>query len=695
MRKKKNSQRLTFSSGTPLPFGVTRYKKGHNFSIFSPDATTVLLEIFLADKEPPVISCSLISDINRTGDVWHILIQDLPEQFFYSYRIDGKGDSEKGILFDFEKRLLDPYTKAISGLEKWGVRTPNHLGLLNFYSESEYNWEGDRPINRALDESIIYELHVRGFTQSQSCQTSYPGTYKGVTEQIDYLQSLGITAIELLPIHDFDELDCPFISPKTGVKHKNTWGYSSLNFFALKTGYAQAETIDGAIHEFKDMVKALHKAGIEIILDVVFNHTAEGGEEGEIFSFKGIANNVYYLLENGRHYKNYSGCGNTLNCNHPVVRSMILDSLRYWVTEMHIDGFRFDLASILSRDEEGHVLPNPPLLEAIAKDPVLAQTKIIAEAWDAAGLYQVGSFPASKRWSEWNGKYRDIIKMFCKGIKGITGEVATRISGSEDLYKHSDRNPYHSINFITAHDGFSMMDMVSYQQKHNLENGENNRDGLDENFSLNFGIEGETSRSDILSSRLKQIRNMATILMLSQGTPMLLAGDEFGKTQKGNNNAWCQDNEIFWIDWTLLEENQTLFKFWQKLIEFRKKHPMLRRTNFFTGKINSISRIADISWHNTNAYQPDFHTSSRSLAFLIDGMENDTVMDEVIYVAMNFSDAHLNFELPAVFSNHPWKEVLSTSAPDDFLNSRLKILPERVSQVSVKAFSILVLTKAY
>lgn len=443
------------------------------------------------------------------------------------------------------------------------------------------------------------------------------------------------------------------------------------------------------------MIKALHKAGIEVILDVVFNHTAEGGENGKILSFKGIANNVYYLLEDGQHYKNYSGCGNTLNCNHPAVRSMILDSLRYWVTEMHIDGFRFDLASILSRDEHGHVLPNPPLLEAIAKDPVLAHTKVIAEAWDAAGLYQVGSFPASKRWAEWNGKYRDIIKMFSKGIEGLTGEVATRIAGSEDLYKHSDRNPYHSINFITAHDGFTMMDMVSYEQKHNLDNGENNRDGLNENFSMNFGMEGKSSNPKIISSRQKQIRNLATILMLSQGTPMLPAGDEFGKTQNGNNNAWCQDNDIFWIDWKLLRTNQNLFLFWQKLIEFRKRHPVLRRTRFFTGQINKTSKIADISWHNINAYQPDFHTPSRSLAFMIDGMEDETVIDDVIYVAMNFNDIALKFELPAVFSKKSWVQVLSTEAPEDFLVDRTTPLSEKTQHILVEPFSVIVLTKPY
>lgn len=694
MTKEKDTK-FPYSSGTPLPFGVCRHKAGHNFSLFSPDATQVILEIFQENHQSPIASYSLAPHKNRTGDVWHIHIESLPDPFFYAYRIQGQNDPEKGILFNFQKRLLDPYTTSISGLEQWGVRRPKQNSFLNYYTDSEYDWEGDRPLNRSLNESIIYELHVRGFTQSKSSATSTPGTYRGITEKIDHLKALGITAIELLPIHEFDEMDCPFTHPITGKQHKNTWGYSSLNFFALKTGYATSNTLEGAIIEFKDMVKTLHQSGIEVILDVVFNHTAEGGEQGEIISFKGIANNIYYLLENGSHYKNYSGCGNTLNCNHPAVRSMILDSLRYWVTEMHIDGFRFDLASILSRDEEGNVLPNPPLLEAIAKDPVLADTKVIAEAWDAAGLYQVGSFPASKRWAEWNGKYRDIIKMFCMGIEGLTGEVATRIAGSEDLYKHSDRNPYHSINFITAHDGFTMMDLVSYQKKDNFENGEHNRDGLDENFSQNFGVEGKTQNRDILSARHKQIRNMATLLMLSQGTPMLPAGDEFGKTQKGNNNAWCQDNETFWLDWTLLEENAELYQFWRKLIQFRKKHCMLRRTRFFTGNINETSKIADLSWHNQNAYQPDFHTPSRSLAFLIDGMEGNQVVDDVIYVAMNFSDDPIEFELPAVLSESPWEFVLSTDAPTSFLSDQSTTLSASTTHVPVKSFSVAVLTKAY
>jgi glycogen operon protein len=399
------------------------------------------------------------------------------------------------------------------------------------------------------------------------------------------------------------------------------------------------------------------------------------------------------LLDENYDYLNHSGCGNTLNCNHPVVRKMIIDSLRFFVIEMHVDGFRFDLASILSRDENGDVMPNPPLLELIAKDPILAKTKIIAEAWDASGLYQVGSFPASKRWAEWNDRYRDLVRRFCKGEAGLTAELATRIAGSEDLYKHSDRNPFHSINFVTAHDGFTMMDLVSYKQKHNQENGEDNKDGVDVNHSLNFGIEGNTHDPTVLKQRFKQIRNMATLLMLSQGTPMVLSGDEFGNSQNGNNNAWCQDNLISWLDWKLSEKNSDLLVFWQKLIAFRKKHASLRRDRFFTGKKNRISGLRDISWHNTCVADPEFNKMTRSLAFLVHGMDGDTIIDDTLYVILNFNELDTEFEIPFQKSVIPWNMVLNTARPKDFINDRIVELEPHQGSVRVLAFSIVILTR--
>ncbi len=680
--------------GTPLPFGVSRNSRGYNFAVYTKNATDVVLQLYLYQQNTPDIEISLDPELNRTGDVWHILLRDLPPAFHYSYRVDGPYQPEKGHLFEKNIPLIDPYTTAISGLDTWGKRS-RHSKKLGYYSEIDFDWENDRPLKIPLNDTIIYELHVRGFSQHPNSSVAHPGTFQGIVDKIDHLKELGVTAVELMPVHEFDETDCDFYNPKTKKRLLNYWGYSSINFFALKSAYANNGKNNGVVAEFKQMVKALHVEGIEIILDVVFNHTAEGDKNQSTYNFKGFENSIYYILDEFADYQNYSGCGNTMNCNHPVVRKMIMDSLRYFVIEMHVDGFRFDLASILSRDENGTVLPNPPLLELIAKDPVLSGVKIIAEAWDAAGLYQVGSFPASKRWAEWNGRYRDVIRRFCRGEAGITGEVATRISGSEDLYKHSERNPYHSINFITAHDGFTMMDLVSYSRKHNLENGEDDRDGCNDNFSLNFGVEGETEDEQIRKKRFKQIMNMATILMLSQGTPMILAGDEFGNSQLGNNNAWCQDNEISWLDWDLLHTNGDLFLFWKYLIRFRKTHAVLRRDNFFTGKVNNYSKIQDISWHNTRINRPDFDSESRSLAFLIDGMEEDRVIGDSIYVAMNFDNTHWEYEIPIVNSSKPWKQVLSTEYPNGFIRGKSTLLPANTDRITVNSLSITILSREY
>lgn len=649
-----------------MPLGVSRNRKTFNFAIFIPEATTVRLNIFDADSQQQIFSFQFQTAHHKTGTVWHTALTGLPDRFLYTYQIDGISDPQKGKLFFPEHQLIDPYAKSIRGLEKWGrdLKVPQRP-VFSEYLESDFDWEGDLPLQTPWHQLIIYELHTRGFTQKASIE--HPGTFSGLIEKIGYLKELGITAIELLPIHEFDEADCPFFNPQTKEQLLSTWGYISINFFALRSAYAADGQKRHVIDEFKEMVKQFHRAGIEVIIDVVFNHSAERDSTGPVFNFKGIANSTYYILDGSGDYLNFSGCGNTLNCNHPVVAQMILDALRYWVIEMHVDGFRFDLASILTRDQQGNVLDNPPVVEMIAKDPILANTKIIAEAWDAVGLYQVGNFPAHERWAEWNGKYRDIIRQFCLGTPGLTGEVASRLAGSEDMYDTSNRKPYHSINFITAHDGFPMMDLVSYNEKHNLANGENNRDGGNDNFSFNFGVEGPTDNAEINGQRKKQIFNYITLLMISQGTPMILAGDEFGRSQNGNNNVWCQDNELFWLDWDLLEKNRDIFNYWQHIINFRKAHPILQRASFFTGEINQASGIQDISWHNQRLFQPEFGHSNSSLAFLIDGGSVPGKSDDTLYVITNFSKEDLEFELPDIKMNVKWQKIIDTNCLEPYL----------------------------
>ncbi|RMD52954.1 MAG: glycogen debranching enzyme GlgX, partial [Nitrospirae bacterium] len=489
-----------------------------------------------------------------------------------------------GHRFNRDIVLVDPYTQALTDSHKWGdnenelihSEVENYLKRASCVVVDDFDWQGDKPLNIPLQNSIIYELHVRGYTVHTSSGVKHPGTFKGLIEKIPYLKSLGITAVELMPIAEFNENDNYFRNPFTGEKLKNFWGYSTIAFFAPKASYASAKKDGAQIREFKELVREFHKAGIEVILDVVFNHTAEGGEKGPVFSFKGLDNSIYYILSpEDKEYMNFSGCGNTINCNHPIVRNFIIDCLRYWVIEMHVDGFRFDLASILGRDRNGNILSNPPIIERIAEDPILSKTKLIAEAWDAAGLYQVGSFYGS-RWAEWNGKFRDDVRKFISGYPGTLSALATRFAGSADLYRDSGRRPYHSINFVTSHDGFTLYDLVSYNKKHNYANGEDNRDGMDENFSWNCGVEGETEDLNIMNLRWRQIKNYATILLLSQGVPMILAGDEFGRTQKGNNNAYCQDNEISWVNWELAEKNNHLLRFFKYLIILRRLHPVFR-----------------------------------------------------------------------------------------------------------------------
>jgi isoamylase len=550
-----------FSRGSPLPFGATLLRGGINFSVFSKHATAVSLVLFFPGESEPLIEFPFDPHFNRTGDVWHAFLLGLDPGIHYAFRMD-RPHNENPLVHRFDRQnvLLDPYSRAIAGHSQWGKNrdTSRRAAII----ESHFDWELDQPLNTPLADSVIYELHVRGFTQHRSSAVSKPGTFAGLIEKVPYLQSLGVTAIELLPIFEFDETPNRPAGAEAEAARVDYWGYNPISFFAPKAAYSSAVTDVGPVNEFKSLVKSLHAAGIEVILDAVFNHTAEGNERGPTFSFRGIDNAIYYMIDQPTgQYLNYSGCGNTLNCNHPVVRDLVSDVLRYWVTEMHVDGFRFDLASVLGRGQDGSVLASPPLLEHLTHDPVLARTKLIAEAWDAAGLYQVGTFPAWRRWAEWNGKFRDDIRKFVKGDPGMVSVLATRLMGSADLYSANLREPWHSINFITCHDGFTLADLVSYNHKHNGANGEQNRDGSDDNSSWNCGAEGASSLHNVNRLRFRQVRNLATLLMLSQGVPMLLAGDEFGRSQRGNNNAYCQDNEISWLDWNLLETNADLLRF--------------------------------------------------------------------------------------------------------------------------------------
>ena len=572
--------------GHPLPYGAAARRDGVNFSVFSKHATGVTLVLYAPDDEDPLLELPLDSRYNRTGDVWHVFIEGIDPGVEYAFRVECEPNPHPDVLrYDSRRVLIDPYGKSVAGLEEWGEKAGavSRLGKLRSQVvDEEFDWGHEHPLNIPLADSIIYEIHVRGFTRHQSSGVPHPGTFAGVVEKIPYLQDLGVTAVELMPVTEFDEDDNDFRHPDTAEKLRNFWGYQPVSFFAPKASYARDSGPGQAVREFKEMVKALHEAGIEVILDMVFNHSGEGDERGTTFCWRGLDNPTYYLLEpeTGR-YLNYSGTGNTMNCNHPVVRHQILAALRYWVTEMHVDGFRFDLASILGRGRDGEVLPNPPILEAIAADPVMAHVKLIAEAWDAAGLYQVGSFPNWGRWAEWNGHFRDDLRRFVKGEPGMTRSLATRLSGSPDLYRGSGRAPWHSINFVTCHDGFPLADLVSYDEKHNEANGEQNRDGHPDNLSWNCGEEGPTPSHEVNALRARQMRNFLTLLFLSQGVPMLLGGDEIGRTQRGNNNAWCQDNDISWVDWSLLERNGELFGFVSRLVRFRKAHRSLRRRVFF------------------------------------------------------------------------------------------------------------------
>jgi isoamylase len=667
-----SSQPFKTAAGEPYPLGASVQKTGTNFSIFSQHATGVDLLLFNRFYDPePVQVIHFHPVLNKTFHYWHVFVEGVGHGQIYAYRVDGIFDPDQGLRFNHDKVLIDPYSPGVVYGHNWSredacdVSDNCESAMKSLAVNTDiYDWDGVTSPDYHLSNSIIYELHVRGFTKHPSCGVADPGTFDGLVQKIPYLQELGITTVELMPIHQFDSTERTGVNPENGQVLTNYWGYNSICFFAPHRSYYTADWEKMKyVTGFRDMVKAFHRAGIEVILDVVFNHTSEGDASGPTVCMKGIDNPVYYILDpmNKSRYMNYSGTGNTLNCNHPIVRRMILESLRFWVTVMHVDGFRFDLASILSRDELGRPMENPPLLWEIESDPVLQKTKIVAEAWDAAGLYQVGGFPG-ERWAEWNGQYRDDVRRFVRGDRGMVGTLASRICGSADLYQHLQRTPYQSINFVSCHDGFTLNDLVSYNHKHNFANGEDNRDGSNENFSSNYGYEGPSDDPDLEKLRLKQIKNFAAILLLSQGTPMLLAGDEIRRTQKGNNNAYCQDNEISWIDWSFLQREKDLFRFFKRMIHFRLRHSALRRREYFWGEKDRWG-CPEITWHGVRLNHPDWSHESHSLSFTLAGFESDTD----IHVLISAYTEPLLFELPETRKGYAWFRSLDTSldSPDD------------------------------
>ncbi|WP_439558223.1 glycogen debranching protein GlgX [Dyadobacter sp.] len=658
-------QGIKFRRGHVLPFGATMVPNGINFSIYSSEAIDCTLVLFERGEAQPFAEIRFPEEF-RTGNVYSMIVFDLDyERLEYGYRMDGPFKPEEGHRFDKNIILSDPYAKAIAGRDTW-LATPNWDNIYPYRSRlvfEDFDWENDHPLETPIEDLVIYEMHVRGFTQHPSSNVKNPGTFAAIRSKIAYLKELGINCVELMPIYEFDEWENSRENPATGGLIVNFWGYSTVNFFSPKAGYAATGKFGMQVDELKTLVKELHKNGIEVMLDVVFNHTAEGDHRGHTISFRGIDNKTYYMLTPEGYYFNFSGTGNTLNCNNPVVRNMVLDCLRYWAADYHIDGFRFDLAAILGRDQNGAPLSNPPLLESLAYDPILAKCKLVAEAWDAGGLYQVGSFPAYGRWAEWNGKYRDGIRKFLKGDEGQIGDLAQSIQGWPDLYYY--RGPTASINFIACHDGFTLYDLFAYNEKHNEANGENNNDGGNDNHSWNCGVEGETDDPNINQLRHKQIKNALSILMVSQGVPMILSGDEMGVTKNGNNNTYCHDNELNWVDWGLLEKNADLFNFSKHIMHFRRAHPVLRSRTHFQHRDYVGSGYPDISFHGTQAWHADFSASSRCLAFMLDGAhaKGGTIVDDTIYVALNSYWDALYYELPQLPNGRNWYLAVNTDMP--------------------------------
>ena len=681
-------------AGRPFPYGASFVPGGVNFSIFSRHASACTLVLFARGALEPLAEIPFPDEF-RIGHIFAMIIFGLDhETIEYGYRLDGPNQPHLGHRFDPSIILLDPYAKAIGGRDVWGQAPILHNGYQHRarLAYDDFDWTGDRPLAIPAEDLIIYEMHVRGFTRHPSSGVSHPGTFAAIREKIPYLKKLGVNAVELMPIHEFDEFDNTFINPQTGKQLMNYWGYNSIGFFAPKAGYAASGEEGTQVDEFKALVKEFHRNGIEVLLDVVFNHTAEGDEDGPTISYRGIDNKTYYMLKPDGSYYNFSGTGNTMNCNNAVVRNLVLDCLRYWVAEYHVDGFRFDLASILGRDANGHPLTNPPLLEAMAYDPILGKTKLIAEAWDAGGLYQVGSFPNYGRWTEWNGKYRDTLRRFLKGDTGQVWETAQRLQGSPDLY--AERGPVASVNFITAHDGFTLADLFAYTHKHNQANGEENRDGADDNYSWNWGIEGPTDDPKINTLRRRQAKNALAILLVSQGIPMILMGDEVGRSQKGNNNSYGHDNELNWLDWTLLETNADLFRFVRQCIAFRRSHPALRRRAHLRHEVGVESGCPEISWHGVAAWQPDWGEHSHTLAFVLcsdDGPAEKR--DDHLYVAMNMHWENHLFELPRLPYGQRWRRFADThcTTPNDICVPGQEPLLSDQRQVWVGARSVVIL----
>jgi isoamylase len=685
---------LKIESGEPLPLGAHPRGNGINFAVFSRHATAVSLLLFDHPQDAlPASILNLDPARNRTGDIWHLWVDSFGYGCIYAWRMDGPYAPAQGHRFNPQKILLDPYAMALAGTDLWdfaragGERIADDTGGPRSATVSDaaakakclvpdrrFDWQGDQPPRHPWSHTVIYETHVRGLSVHASAAVRHPGTYLGVVEKIPYFQALGITAVELLPVQEFNENELLRSNPLSGERLRNYWGYSTVAFFAPKEGYSTRSAVGCQITEFKTMVRELHKAGIELILDIVFNHSAEGDQTGPTLNFRGLDNRIYYLLESDeRYYKNFSGTGNTLNCNHPVVRDYILDCLRHWVVEMHVDGFRFDLAAIMERDEDGNIMANPPLLERIADDPILREVKLIAEAWDAAGIYQVGRFPG-RRWSEWNGRYRDEVRRFWRGDVGMNGLFASRLCGSADLYQQSGKEPLNSINYLCSHDGFTLNDLVSYASKHNEANGEDNRDGATDNYSANYGAEGPSDDPAVERVRTRQIKNMLATLMLSRGVPMLLGGDEFRRSQHGNNNAYCQDNAISWYDWGLLERENEIYEFTRSVIHLRQRYPLLAEERFYTA--------ADVTWFRLDGAQPDWGAPGRTLGCHL----HPEGYDDELCLLFNAEQRQVIFSLPQPRrSTVGWRRECDTAS--DMLEDLVETHSWRMESRSLVVFS--------
>jgi isoamylase len=681
----------TARAGRGFPPGATVMPDGVNFAVFSRYATQASLALFDDDRSTRPLQVIELDPVeNHSFFFWHVFVEGAGPGLQYAWRFDGPDTTRhNGCRFDPDRWLLDPWSRCVSATH-WDRASAcrgndGTVGFRGVVVAEDYDWEDDTPLHHPLQDSIIYELHVAGFTSGAANTSVAPGTFRGLIEKIPYLQSLGITDVELMPVMAFDSQDVPAGTAARGLT--NFWGYSPYAFFAVHPAYAASGDVRG---EFRDMVKALHRANIGVILDVVFNHTAEGGAGGPIISFKGLANEVYYHLDRDdrRLYRDYTGCGNTVNCNHPMVTQLLQQCVEYWVREMHVDGLRFDLASVLARGEDGETIPHAPVVWNIEFSPQLAQTKLIAEAWDATGTNQLGNFPGF-RWAEWNGDYRDVIRQFIRGEAGIIDRVASRIAGSSDLFAAGGGLPVNSINFITCHDGFTLHDLISYDRKHNEANGERNRDGIDENLSWNCGHEGPTDDPVIIRLRRRQARNCLAVLLLSQGVPMLLAGDEMLRSQRGNNNAYCQDNELSWIDWSLLESNADMVRFTRELIALRKRHPALRRKRFLTGEHgNGGPEMPDIAWHGATLAPPQWRDpDARILAFTLAPAVPD---ESALHVVMNMADEPAERSLP-ILSGRSWRRAVDTARrPPADITPQAKQRPVPAGSYKVQPRSVVV-----